>query len=73
MNCPKCNGKTKVHESRMRVMTNVKIRRHICKDCDNRFTTAEIVVNDFIDSESNKRSYNIYNSLKKLLSTIDKE
>lgn len=42
MNCPKCNGKTYVDNSR-RIDTEV-IRVRVCKNCGYRFCTKEVMI-----------------------------
>lgn len=40
MNCPKCNGKTLVVDSRLVSLTE-RMRRRVCQDCGYRFTLYE--------------------------------
>lgn len=46
MHCPKCDSKSKIIDSRMRLDVNRKDRRHKCDDCGHRFSTVEILVSE---------------------------
>lgn len=46
MHCPKCDAKSKIIDSRMRLDVNRKDRRRKCDDCGHRFSTVEILVSE---------------------------
>ena len=56
MNCPKCEGKTKVLESRLNPTKRIGVRRRRgCQSCGYRFTTVEILMEkdeDFLSTLS---------------------
>ena len=43
MNCPICNTKAKVIDTRLRLSGNM-YRRHKCPNCGHKFTSREIIV-----------------------------
>lgn len=43
MNCPKCKTDTKIINSRPSVNDSIR-RRHVCPNCNYRFSTKEIIV-----------------------------
>lgn len=46
MTCPKCDGKSKCHDSRYRAPKKAVYRRRRCVVCGWRFTTFEVVTDD---------------------------
>ena len=45
MNCPKCQGKTQIRESRKGLYGTR--RRHYCLSCDYKFSTTEIETSEY--------------------------
>lgn len=55
MNCPQCNGKTAVTESK--TVGDIVIRLRRCKLCGNKFQTSEHIDNSEETSEKRKLIY----------------
>ena len=51
MMCPKCEGRTKVNESRHNQSGQVR-RRRSCLDCGHLFTTYEVIQGDEVQADS---------------------
>ncbi len=47
MKCPKCQSGCNVYDSRARKSGEIR-RRRKCKKCENRFTTLEFVIDNYI-------------------------